>query len=82
MEGQCQAKGSRNMNTPKEGQAGKVPIQATWLQMWANFLAVEIDRNKIGKQPSATFLELWRQLRPKQQFTKCGKHPQHEIQFS
>lgn len=70
------------MNTPEEGQAGKVPIQATWLQMRANFLAVGIDRNKIGKQPSATFLELWRQLRLKQQFTKCGKHPQQEIQFS
>ena len=40
-------------------------------------LAAGLDRNKIDKQPNAVLLELWKQLRPEQQFSKCGKHPQH-----
>ena len=48
--------------------------------MLANLLAVGVDRNKIDQQSNAMLLELWRQLRPEQQFTKCGKHPQQEIQ--
>ena len=48
--------------------------------MWANLPAGGVDRNKIDQQPNAMLLELWRQLRPEQQFTKCGKHPQKEIQ--
>ena len=47
--------------------------------MWADFLAAGFDRNKIDKQPNALLLELWRQLRLEQQFTKFGKHPQQEI---
>ena len=48
--------------------------------MWADSLAAGLDRNKIDKQPNAVLLELWKQLRPEQQFTKCGKCPQHEEQ--
>ena len=50
------------------------------MQTWADLLAEGVDRNKIDKQPSALLLELWRQLRPEQQFTKFGKHRQQEIQ--
>ena len=49
------------------------------MQMWADFLAAGFDRNKIDKQPNALLLELWRQLRLEQRFTKFGKHPQQEI---
>ena len=52
----------------------------TQLQMWADSLRVRLDRNKTDKQPNAVLLELWKQLRPEQQFTKCGKCPQHEEQ--
>ena len=48
--------------------------------MWTDFLAAGVDRNKIDRQPNALLLELWKQLRPEQQFTKFGKHPQQEIQ--
>ena len=48
--------------------------------MWADSLAAGLDRNKIDKQPNAVLLELWKQLSPEQQFTKCGKRPQHEVQ--
>ena len=48
--------------------------------MWADLLAAGVDRNKFDEQPSALLLELWRQLRLEQQFTKFGKHPQQEIQ--
>ena len=48
--------------------------------MWADLFAVGVDRNKIDKQPNAVLLELWRQLRPEQQFAKFGKRPQQEIQ--
>ena len=46
--------------------------------MWADLLAAGLDRNKIDKQPNAVLLELWKQLSLEQQFTKCGKRPQHE----
>ena len=49
------------------------------MQMWAGLLAVRVGRNQTDRQPHALLLELWRQLRPEQQFTKCGKHPQKEI---
>ena len=49
------------------------------MQMWANLPAGGVDRNKIDQQPNAMLLELWRQLRPEQQFTKFGKHRQQEI---
>ena len=77
VEGWWQAKGIRSMNTLKEARAGKGPIWV--MQMWANLPAGGVDRNKIDQQPSTMLLELWRQLRPEQQFTKCGKHPQKEI---
>ena len=48
--------------------------------MWTDFLAAGVDRNKIDRQPNALLLELWKQLRPEQQFTKFGKHPQQEKQ--
>ena len=47
--------------------------------MWAGLLAARVGRNKTYRQPNALLLELWRQLRPEQQFTKFGKHPQQEI---
>ena len=50
------------------------------MQMWAGLLAVRVGRNQTDRQPHALLLELWRQLRPEQQFTKLGKHPQQEIQ--
>ena len=53
----------------------------TQLQMWADSLRVRLDRNKTDKQPNAVFLELWKQLSPDQQFTKCKKKcPWHELQ--
>ena len=48
--------------------------------MWANLITTGLDKNNIDKQPNAVLLELWKQLRPEQQFTKCGKRPQHEEQ--
>ena len=48
--------------------------------MWTDFLAPGVDRNKIDRQPNDLLLELWKQLRPEQQFSKFGKHPQQEIQ--
>ena len=48
--------------------------------MWAGLLAAGVGRNKTDRQPNALLLELWRQLRPEQQFTKLGKHPQQEVQ--
>ena len=50
------------------------------MQMWAGLLAVRVGRNKTDRQPNALLLELWRQLRPEQQFTKLGQHPQQQIQ--
>ena len=50
------------------------------MQMWVDLLAMGVDRNKVDRQPDALLLELWRQLRLEQQFTKFGKHPQQEIQ--
>ena len=49
------------------------------MQMWADFLAAGFDRKKTDEQPNALLLELWRQPRLEQQFTKFGKHPQQEI---
>ena len=49
------------------------------MQIWAGLLAAEFDRNKVDRQPIALLLELWRQLRPEQQFTKLGKHPEQEM---
>ena len=49
------------------------------MQMWADLLAAGVDGNKIDKQLNALLLELWRQLRIQQQFTKNGKCPQEEI---
>ena len=68
------------MKTPKVAQSGKDPIQMMRMQMWAGLLAARVGRNQTDRQPHALLLELWRQLRPEQQFTKCGKHPQKEIQ--
>ena len=48
------------------------------MQVWVDLLAA-VDRNKTDEQPKALLLELWRQLRLEQQFTKFGKHPQQEI---
>ena len=61
------------MKTPRWGGAGKGPIRVTWMQLWADLLAAGVDRNKIDKQLNALLLELWRQLRIQQQFTKNGK---------
>ena len=41
--------------------------------------AAGVNRNKTDRQPNTLLLELRRQLRPEQQFTKFGKHPQQEI---
>lgn len=79
IEGRLQAKGIRSLKTSKGTQAGKGPIQVTRMQMWADLLAAGVERNKIGRQPSALLLALWRQLRSKQQFTRLEKHPQPEI---
>ena len=49
------------------------------MQMWADFLAAGFDRKKTDEQPNALLLELWRQLRSEQQFTKFGKRRQQEI---
>ena len=49
------------------------------MKLWADLLAPGVDRNKVDRQPSVLCLELWRQLRVEQQFTKFGKHPQQEI---
>ena len=67
------------MKTPKGSRAGKGPTWVTQVQMWADSLAAGLDRNKIDKQPNGVFLELWKQLRLEQQFTKCEKRPQHEV---
>ena len=47
-----------SVKTPKGGQAGKDTVQMTQMQIWDDLLAVGIDRNKIDKQPNATFLEI------------------------
>ena len=73
--GPCQAKGVRAVKTLKLSRADKCPIWVTQAQMWADTLAAGLDRNKIDKQPNAVLLELWKQLRPEQQLTKCGKRP-------
>ena len=52
----------------------------TQAQRWANLITTGLDKNKIDKQPNAVLLEQWKQLSPEQQFTKCEKHPQHEVQ--
>ena len=49
------------------------------MHMWADLFAVGVDRNKIDRQSNDLLLELWRELRLEQQFTKFGKHPQQEI---
>ena len=49
------------------------------MQMWADLLAMGVNRNKVDRQPDALLLELWRQLGLEQQFTKFRKHPQQEI---
>ena len=51
----------------------------TQAQRWANLITTGLDKNKIDKQPNAVLLEQWKQLSPEQQFTKCEKHPQHEV---
>ena len=60
IEGRLQAKGIRSVKTPKGTRAGKGPIQVMRMQMWADSLAAGVDRNKIGGQPNALLLELWR----------------------
>ena len=77
--GWWQANGVRIVKTPKGSRAGKGPTWVTQVQMWADSLAAGLDRNRIDKQPNGVLLELWKQLSPEQQFTKCGKHPQHEV---
>ena len=59
---------------------GEGPVWVMRIQMWAGLLAAGVGRNKTDRQPNALLLELWRQLRPEQQFTKPGKHPQQEVQ--
>ena len=49
------------------------------MQVWFDLFAVGVDRNKIDRQSNDLLLELWRELRLDQQFTKFGKHPQQEI---
>lgn len=78
-EGRQQAKGVRNVKTPKRARADKGPTWVTQVQMWADLLAVGVDKNKIDKQSNAILLELWKQLSPKKQFTKYENHPQHDI---
>ena len=51
----------------------------TRMKLWTDLLAPGVGRNKTDRQPKALCLELWRQLKLGQQFTKCGKHPQQEI---
>ena len=75
-----QGKGIRSMKTPKGDWSGKDPIQVTRMQVWFDLFAVGVDRNKIDRQSNDLLLELWRELRLEQQFTKFGKHPQQEIQ--
>ena len=50
------------------------------MQVWFDLFAVGVDRNKIDRQSNDLLLELWRELRLEQQFTKFGKHPQQEKQ--
>ena len=71
--------------SPSSEHPGPISFRMDWLdllavwvtrmQMWANLFAVGVDRNKTDKQPNAVLLELWRQLRPEKQFTKCGTCP-------
>ena len=74
-----QAKSIRVVKAPMGNQASKGPTQVTWIQMWTALLAMGLDKNKIDEQPNAVLLELWKQLRLEQQFTKCEKRPQHEV---
>ena len=74
-----QGKGIRSMKTPKGDRSGKDPVQVTRMQVWFDLLAVGVDINKIDRQSNDLVLELWRELRLVQQFTKFGKHPQQEI---
>ena len=46
------------MKTPKGAQTGKSPIWVMRMQIWADLLAVGVDRSKIDRQPNALFLEL------------------------
>ena len=78
LQGWWQAK-IRSVKTPKGAQVGKGPIQVSRMQMWADLLAAGVNRNKTDRQPNTLFLELQKQLRSEQQFTKFGKHPQQEI---
>ena len=43
-------------------------------------LAAGVNRSKIDRQPNALLLELWRQLRLEQQFTKFEKNTEQGIQ--
>lgn len=78
-EGRQQAKGVRNVKTPKRGQAGKGPTGVIQVQMWADLLGVGADKNKIDKQPNVICLELWKHLSPEKQFARYENHPQHEV---
>ena len=69
-EGWWQAKSIRFVKAPMGNQASKGPTQVTWIQMWTALLEMGLDKNKIGEQPNAVLLELWKQLRLEKQFTK------------
>ena len=79
IEGWQQTKGIRRVKTLKGSRAGKSPVWVMRMQIWAGLLAAEFDRNKVDRQPIALLLELWRQLRSEQRFTKLGKHPEQEM---
>ena len=78
-EGQQQAKGLSPVRAPKGSRVDKGPTQMTRAQMWANLITTGLDKNNIDKQLNAVLLEQWKQLSPEQQFTKCEKHPRHEV---
>ena len=76
-----QAKGIKSVKTLVGWpELMKTPVRVMRMQMWAGLLAAGVGRNKTDRQPNALLLELWRQLRPEQWFTKLGKHPQQEVQ--
>lgn len=53
----------------KGKRQGRAPQKVTWTQMWVDLLAAGIDRAKTDGQSNAYLLELWKQLKPEQQYT-------------
>ncbi|KAF6357055.1 hypothetical protein mRhiFer1_009988 [Rhinolophus ferrumequinum] len=52
---------------------GHGPQRVTHAQMWRGLVAAGVDREKIDRQPNVLLLELWKQLRPEQQFWRSLK---------